>query len=103
MDEFDSFTVISVEVLAVLLDLPPDLRLSKVETSQLLQGDGTVRTVHLFHFKTPRPQWRGEVDFVYHVNEQTRATSLHSIGYSSSNQEGSRHGAQDETTGATGR
>lgn len=85
--EFDSFTVLSEDTLAVLLDLPPDLRVCKLETTQLLNSDGSRRTVHLIHMKTLRPQWRGEVDFTYHIKPSEHATSLHTIGYSSSNQE----------------
>lgn len=83
----ECFTVISEETIAVLLDLPPELVLDYVETTELLDGSGGRRKVHLFHFTSERPQWRGEVDFIYHIKPSPSATSLHSIGYSSSNQE----------------
>ena len=102
MDDVDCFAVISEEVLAVLLDLPPELRISRLETSTILSSDGTRRTVHLFHFKSQRPVWRGEVDLMYHVNEATGATSLHSIGYSSANREEGAHASQDQDAGRTG-
>lgn len=103
LDEFDAFTVLSEETLAVLLDLPPELRISKLETTHLLNSDGSRRTVHLVHFKSARPQWRGEVDFTYHLRPSENATSLHSIGYSSRNldEEGS-HGPQGEDARTTG-
>src|SRR4029077_6347575 len=84
----ECFTVLSMETIAVLLDLPLELTLDYIETTELLQGDGSKRKVHLFHFQSERTQWRGEVDFTYHIRPSDRATSLHSISYSSTQEVG---------------
>lgn len=102
MAEVDCFAVISEEVLAVLLDLPPELRICKLETSTILSTDGTRRTVHLFHFKSDKPNWKGEVSLMYHINDSTGATSLHSIGYPSANLEEGTHAPQGQDAGGAG-
>lgn len=101
--EVDCFTVLSEDTLAVILDLPPDLRVSRLETTQLLNGDGSRRTVHLVHMKSLRPQWRGEVDFTYHIKPSEFATSLHTIGYSSTNQEDAQSAQEGQDTRRTAR
>lgn len=98
----ECFTVLSEETLAVLFDLPVDLHLDYIETTYLLQGDGSRRKVHLFHFLSERPQWRGEVDFTYHIKPSERATALHSISYSSKNQEVGADASEGEDTGRAG-
>lgn len=92
----DCFAVISDEVLTVLLDLPVgSLDLDKIETTEVLQSDGKRRKVHLFHFVSKPEKWRGEIDLVY-VLKPGGATSLHSIGYSSSNREDQSHAAEGQ-------
>lgn len=93
---YEAFAVISEDTLAVLLDLPPELVVDRVETTVLLQSNGARRKVHLFHFRSERPAWRNEIDLMYHIKPSDSATQLHSIGYSSSNLEEGQDAEEDQ-------
>jgi hypothetical protein len=99
----ECFWTVSDNTLRVLLDLPRDLVISRLETTELLRSDGSRRTVHIVHFISERPQWRGEIDLTYHVKPSDNATSLHSIGYSSTNQEGGRDAETEQDDGGARR